>query len=872
VDNTTDADKPLSTATNTALDTKVDKVTGERLINAAEITKLSNQSGTNTGDQDLSALATNANLDLKVDKVTGERLINVAEITKLSNQSGTNTGDQDLSSYATNANLDLKVDKVTGERLINAAEITKLSNQSGTNTGDQDLSALATNANLDLKVDKVTGERLINAAEITKLSNQSGINTGDQDLSALATNANLDLKVDKVAGERLINAAEITKLSNQSGTNTGDQDLSSYATNTNLALKANLASPTFTGTVSGIDKTMVGLGNVDNTTDADKPVSTATNTALDLKANLASPTFTGTPILPTGTTGVTQEAGNNSTALATTAFVTAAASSSKFVDLTTVQTVAGDKTFTGRIFGKTAFLNGGDGTFGNAFLVNNNDSGFLASYNTLGTIRTGYLSFSSGNSVTLMAEETNSLILGAGNQNTLTLGADQKATFAGGAVINGQTDINGSLFASNGTFSQRVTGKTAFLNGGDGTFGNAFLVTNNDSGFLASYNGLGTIRTGYLGFSSGNSVTLKAEETNSLILGAGNQNTLTLGADQNATLIGNVTATSFIKSGGTSSQFLKADGTVDSTSYASLASPTFTGIPTLPTGTIGVTQGAGNNTTALATTAFVTDAVTTATNGAFVDLTTNQSIAGLKTFSSDLNVNGVTVGRGNSNENSNTAFGLGALGSNVGYTNTGIGTGALAVNVNGDANTALGYAALTNNVSGKDNVAIGRSTLLKNISGSSNTAIGKNADIANDGISNSIAIGANAIVTASNTIQLGSDGSGSHTAITDVKTSGSLTAAGYKIPSGTASQFLMANGSVSTVLEVADEFSATASQTSFTLTQTPSINSKVKMYVNGIRISNTAYSSSGTTLTYVPANNGAYSLQIGDRIQFDYYY
>jgi hypothetical protein len=58
--------------------------------------------------------------------------------------------------------------------------------------------------------------------------------------------------------------------------------------------KAPIASPTFTGTVSGITATMVGLGNVDNTSDANKPVSTATQSALDLKANLASPTFTGT--------------------------------------------------------------------------------------------------------------------------------------------------------------------------------------------------------------------------------------------------------------------------------------------------------------------------------------------------------------------------------------------------------------------------------------------------------------------------------------------------------------------------------------------------------------------------------------------------
>jgi hypothetical protein len=97
----------------------------------------------------------------------------------------------------------------------------------------------------------------------------------------------------------------------------------STATQSALDLKALLASPTFTGTVSGIDKTMVGLGSVDNTTDLLKPVSTATQSALDLKAPLASPTFTGTPTLPTGTIAVTQTAGNNTTAIATTAFVLA---------------------------------------------------------------------------------------------------------------------------------------------------------------------------------------------------------------------------------------------------------------------------------------------------------------------------------------------------------------------------------------------------------------------------------------------------------------------------------------------------------------------------------------------------------------------
>lgn len=65
-----------------------------------------------------------------------------------------------------------------------------------------------------------------------------------------------------------------------------------------LALKAPVASPTFTGTVSGVTKTHVGLGSVDNTSDAGKPVSAAQQAALDAKAPTASPTLTGTLTVP----------------------------------------------------------------------------------------------------------------------------------------------------------------------------------------------------------------------------------------------------------------------------------------------------------------------------------------------------------------------------------------------------------------------------------------------------------------------------------------------------------------------------------------------------------------------------------------------
>ena len=82
-------------------------------------------------------------------------------------------------------------------------------------------------------------------------------------------------------------------LSNVDNTSDVNKPISS-ATQSALDTKAPLASPTFTGTVSGITKTMVGLSNVDNTSDVNKPVSTATQTALDLKSNINNPTFTGT--------------------------------------------------------------------------------------------------------------------------------------------------------------------------------------------------------------------------------------------------------------------------------------------------------------------------------------------------------------------------------------------------------------------------------------------------------------------------------------------------------------------------------------------------------------------------------------------------
>jgi hypothetical protein len=105
----------------------------------------------------------------------------------------------------------------------------------------------------------------------------SALNTLDELAAALGDDSNYAATITTALGLK-------APLANPTFTGTvtipSGASISGYAT---------LADPTFTGTVGGVSKSMVGLGNVDNTTDANKPVSTATQTALDLKLNLSDP-------------------------------------------------------------------------------------------------------------------------------------------------------------------------------------------------------------------------------------------------------------------------------------------------------------------------------------------------------------------------------------------------------------------------------------------------------------------------------------------------------------------------------------------------------------------------------------------------------
>ena len=145
-----------------------------------------------------------------------------------------------------------------------------------------------------------------NPHSVTKIQVGLGNVDNTSDLNkpvSTATQTALDGKVDKVGGKGLsTNDYTTTEKSKLAGIEAGAQ----------VNTVASVAGKT--GTVALV-KGDVGLGNVDNTSDVNKPVSTAQQTALDLKANLVSPAFIGNPTAPTASVG------DNDTTIATTAFV-----------------------------------------------------------------------------------------------------------------------------------------------------------------------------------------------------------------------------------------------------------------------------------------------------------------------------------------------------------------------------------------------------------------------------------------------------------------------------------------------------------------------------------------------------------------------
>jgi hypothetical protein len=182
VDNTADADKPVSTATQTALNAKQDTlvsgtniktINDESILGSGNIT-ISGGGGISDGDKgDITVSASGATWTIDNDAVTNAKVASGIDAVKIADGSVSNEEFQVLNGLQTV--LDGKVDE---NAAITGATKTKITfDAKGLVTGGAD----ATTADIADSVDK----RYVTDAQATVIGNTSGTNTGDNAVNSL---------------------------------------------------------------------------------------------------------------------------------------------------------------------------------------------------------------------------------------------------------------------------------------------------------------------------------------------------------------------------------------------------------------------------------------------------------------------------------------------------------------------------------------------------------------------------------------------------------------------------------------------------------------------------------------------------------------
>jgi hypothetical protein len=173
-------------------------------------------------------------------------------------------------------------------------------------------------------------------------------------------------------------------------------------------------------------------------------------------------------------------------------------------------------------------------------------------------------------------------------------------------------------------------------------------------------------------------------------------------------------------------------GVLNIPQYADQFVGTVTSVAALTIGTSGtdVSSTVANSTTTPVITLNIPSASATARGLVTIG---SQTFAGVKTFNSDIVVNGLKIGTGVMNIATNTAVGVSALnaGTGAGDYNVAVGYNAMLVNIDGNESVAVGTYSLRNNLNGALNTAVGMFALSGNTNGYYNTAVGHSALTAN---------------------------------------------------------------------------------------------------------------------------------------------
>ena len=916
VQNTSDADKVISTRTQTALDTKVDKVSGKSLssndYSTAEKTKLAAITGTNTGDQDLSSFATTTTLNTKVDKVTGKSLstndYTTAEKTKLAAITGTNTGDQDLSSFATTSALALKAPLAspTFTGTVTTAAITTGALSSTAVTAPTYASAprTLTYTGSTINWNPALG---LNAA-ITLTQNSTLSFTAAPPVGSYGT---VVLTQDGTGG-RTLTLPTLQGATNQvlGSTSTSTVALSTAASSKdilnfyydgtiiywNIGQGYGAASTTNSGPTnlaSGVTGTLaVGNGGTGATTLSGLVKGNGTGA---MTAAVAGTDYQAPLTLTTTGSGAASLSGTTLNIPATTnyALPTASASTLGGVKVGTNLSIDGSGVLSanvsaGSISGTVPVANGGTGATtlaaNNVLLGNGTSALQVVAPGTTGNVLT-----SNGTTWTSTAPSASGVPY-SGATGAVNLGA-YDLTVHGIRIGRGNSGLSYNTVVGLAALNANTTGNynnafgsQALAANLDGFFNSAFGQTalfKNTSGYDNSgygFNALNGNTTGSnnsaLGSNSAVNNTTGSSNTaigmSALALNTTGSNNTAIGYQANvgannltnATAIGNgavVAASNTIQLGNANVTTVNTNGALTA---ASVTTPIYASTPQVLTdgSTVVWNPTLGLNASVTLAGNRNLTFLSTPIAGAYGTLVVKQDGTGGRTLTLPSVTNKVL------GSSSTTTIALSTTANAIDIVNFYYDGSNYFWNV-GQGYGAAATAATTNlasSVTGTLPVAnggTGAATLTGYVKGAGTGTMTASAAIPVADVTGAAPLASPAF-TGTPSLPTG--------------TTGVTQTAGNNTTALATTQFVTSAvaAAASTVRLNSDEFNVTTQTgltATFTLTQTP-LGGKVFMFINGTRIKNGAFTVSGTTVTYTAANNNSYALVAGDRIQFDYAY
>ena len=282
VDNTSDLDKPVSTATQTAIDNSLSESKGYTDTKVADLVGTAPET-LNTLEEVAQAINDNEDVVEALNSAIGNKA-NQSDLDELSNIVDTKASQDDLTELqnTVNKNIGIQLSEHTSNTSnphgVTASQV-GLDNVDNTSDMDKPVSTVQ-QAAINNAVTESKGYTDTKVAELVGTVPET-LNTLEKVAQAIEDNGDA---IETLNGniETKANQSDLEALSNTVDTKASQDDLVELQSTVNENIGVQLSTHTSnTSNPHGVTASQLGLDNVDNTSDLDKPVSTATQTAID---------------------------------------------------------------------------------------------------------------------------------------------------------------------------------------------------------------------------------------------------------------------------------------------------------------------------------------------------------------------------------------------------------------------------------------------------------------------------------------------------------------------------------------------------------------------------------------------------------------